>query len=161
MLLFMKQYGKVILLVLVSVLVFGVLTEMRVGGNKGFIRIIYGEARKEVRADDGKPTMDLEAVMSYAARKAPQIIYSSAKAVCREAVDVTAMFAASDAEGNDTAVIILDILDESQNSIFCQGKDEGASFVFPSAGVYTVIVKAADRENKKSLGRYRLLVAAG
>ena len=114
-----------------------------------------------MKQDVGASFLDSEAALSFAARKAPQITYTPLRTVCRDAVDVMAMFTASDQEGNDTALHIEDILDESGQSIFCREKDDGSSFVFPSAGIYTVVVKAKDRENKEAFGRYRLLVAAG
>ena len=158
MLLLMKQYGRTIVVCLVSMLMFGAFAAIRAGESKGLAEIVFRKAMEGSMEADSGSYADVNAVKEIAKRSAPEIKYTYMKAYMGNPVDLNAMFAATDADGNMAEIEILDIFDHFGNSVLDTVKNGAESFLFREMGIYTLRVKAVDHEKKVCYGQYRLPV---
>ncbi len=167
MLAFIKQHGRMILYCVAAVLVLAIAFGISLDGKKGMILIAAQKAAEHMEAVDIRTERDVNAVMAAAARRRPKITYTGTNAVSGTAVNLKEMFSAADADGISVAVEITDVLDVSGKSVLYEtkeqrkhktGKYDPEGFVFSTAGIYTVHVKAVDREKKVSRMKFRLPV---
>ena len=169
MTIFMKQYGRTILYVVFAAAVFGMIFGTQVGEHTGFVQAAYQKANEDRTDRDVTVYTDVDAVKKVIARKNPEITFSYQKTLPGIPADLGRMFLAKDEEGNPVTVEITDILDGMGDSIlFLTEEDRNqkkyicdpASFVFSKTGIYTIKVKAADREQKTSYQEYKLPVTS-
>ena len=68
------------------------------------------------------------------------------------------VFAGADTEGNHVELVVLDITDQNGASVMeCYNKETGQA-IFSARGVYTFLLSATDRHQKRSTGMISLLV---
>ncbi len=163
----MKQYGRTVLCCAAVFFIFGILSGIRVDGNTGFIRIAYAKAAEGTAGADAGQGLDVDTVLSVAARKKPEIVFQYTKVLSQEKMNLNKMFSALDADGQEAFVTVTDVLDSDADSIMYPSKEDRKNqaaaypadrFVFPRPGIYTIKVKAADREHKTAAAQYRIPV---
>lgn len=167
MLVFMKQYGRTMVFVLIAAAVLAIAFQIRINGHTGFIQAAFGKAMEGRSSGGILPLRDVDAVKAAAVRKEPQISFRCTKILPQQAVDLNAMVTAADADGNPVNVEITDIVNEAGESILYQTKEDRkdsaaacstTGFLFPAAGIYTMDVQAADREQKTAKVQFRIPV---
>ena len=169
MLILMRQHGRTIVFCILSFLVLGALGSVRSGTEEGFIEIAYRKAFGDSVKTDVASYVDAEAVKAQAARKKPVITFTYVKTLPKKEVNIYQMFSAKDADGNAVMVEITDILKRDGKSVLYRNELEKKKkmplydtkkFPFPTVGVYSILVKAVDREKRTSYGQYKLPVTS-
>lgn len=115
--------------------------------------------RMETEAEDYSRMADTQAVQALCERELPVIRCVGRKRWDDgESIFVPEVFAASDAEGNNIEVAVIDITDQNGNSAMGCYSKETKEAVFSARGVYTFLISATDGQQKRSTGRFSILV---
>lgn len=155
---FIKEHGRTVVCCAAAVFVLGVVFCIRSGEDKGFIQIAYARAKEDMAHTDF--LLYTEAVKTVMARKKPEIVYLYKKILPGETVNIDGMFLARDADGKPAQVEICDILNSLGESILDTEKGcDTKKFLFPVSGIYTLKVKASDKENRTVCKQYKALVS--
>lgn len=158
---FMKQYGRTMVFAIAAALVFIAAFRIQVNGKTGLIEAAYAKAMEGMDAAEGT-RLDVDAAKAAAVRRKPEITFQYVKIRPQAEVNLQAMLTAEDADGSPVDCVIVDITDAAGSSILDpSGADDLTRFLFASAGVYTMEVKASDCERKTASAKFQIPVTGG
>lgn len=146
-----KQYGKTVLVIFTVLLLLIILGKIGVNDLLGM--------QAEVKDTDYETFSDMEEMKNYTMLKTPQIVFSDNQVYTGERVNLDGEFSAEGSDGNPAGIKIMDIREESGNSILDRNTMKTDAFVFKKSGVYNIYVKAVDGNNRISTMKCRIPVA--
>lgn len=115
--------------------------------------------RMEVPGENFAVMKDSQAVQVLCNRDEPVIQCIGKKLwSVGETISISGIFAAVDAEGEEVDLAVLDITNQEGISVMeCYKKDSG-QVVFVQRGIYTFLLEATDKEQKKATKRSAILI---
>lgn len=115
--------------------------------------------RMDTGGEDFSRMADTETIEGLCERELPLIKCVGKKRWdVGECIMMSEVFAGADTEGNHVELVVLDITDQNGASVMeCYNKETGQA-IFSARGVYTFLLSATDRQQKRSTGMISLLV---
>ncbi len=152
-----KQYGKTIIVIISILAILALLAIVHVNGRQGLTGAVAGTA--DFEDVDYSTFQDALALENYTALDTPEITYTSQPVSVGTPYDLEDVFFAEGTDGQPCKITIMDVLDETGNSLLYAAEEDkrndvrlqpADAFVFERQGVYTIYVQAVDGNKRIS-----------